>query len=124
MKFTLVLLALAALATQTLAFRSAFVAAPVSSASSARMTTRGNLVMRARNCDLTGKRPNRDAMVVTFSHKRNKTVQYVNLQNRRFWWEEGSRYVRMRVSTKAIKTIKKYGLEESAKKYGVDLSKF
>jgi len=62
--------------------------------------------------------------VVTFSHKRNKKVQHVNLQPRRMWWEEGSRYVRMRVSTKAIKTIQKYGLAEAAKKYDVDLNKF
>lgn len=90
----------------------------------ARRAGRSAVVMRARNCDLTGKKPNRDAMVVTFSHKRNHKVQHVNLQNRRFWWEEGSRYVRMRVSTKGLKTIKKYGLETAAKKYEVDLSKF
>ncbi|CAN0524697.1 unnamed protein product, partial [Ectocarpus sp. 8 AP-2014] len=29
-----------------------------------------SLQMRARNCDLLGKKPNRKARVVTFSHKR------------------------------------------------------
>ncbi len=37
------------------------------------------VVMRARNCDLLGKKPNRKARVVTFSHKRIKKVQVTYL---------------------------------------------
>ncbi len=33
------------------------------------------MVMGARNCDLLGKKPNRKARVITFSHKRIKKVQ-------------------------------------------------
>ena len=85
---------------------------------------RTTVSMRARHCDLTGKRPNRQAMVVTFSHKRNKKVQAVNLQKKKLWWDEGSRYVKLRISTKALRTIEKYGLTTAAKKYNLDLSKF
>ena len=81
-------------------------------------------MMRARNCDLTGKSPNRQAMVVTFSHKRNKKVQGVNLQKRRIFWPEGNRFVTLRISTKALRTIEKYGIDKAAKKYDLDLEKF
>lgn len=77
-----------------------------------------------RVCDLTAKSANRKARVVTFSHKRNKTVQHVNLQKKRLFWEEGNRFVTMRISTKALRTIEKYGLQTAAGKYGIDLRKF
>lgn len=81
--------------------------------------------MRARVCDLLGKRPNRQARVVTFSHKRIKKVQHVNLQKKRFYSEELGRNVRLRLSTKGIKTVNKYnGIDAAAKKFNVDLSKF
>ena len=83
------------------------------------------MVMRARICDLLGKRPNRQARDISFSHKRHKTVQYVNLQSKSYFSEDLGRNVRMRVSTKAMKTIEKYGgVDAAAKKFGVDLSKF
>lgn len=81
--------------------------------------------MRARVCDLLGKKPNRQARVVTFSHKRIKKVQEVNLQWKRFYSDELGRKVRMRLSTKGIKTINKIGsVDAAAKKFGVDLKKF
>merc|ERR1712151_1340673 len=83
------------------------------------------LVMRARVCDLLGKKPNRQARVVTFSHKRIKKVQHVNLQWKKYFSEELGRKVRLRVSTKAIKTINKLGsIDEAAKKFKIDLKKF
>ena len=83
------------------------------------------MVMRARVCDLLGKRPNRQARVVTFSHKRVKKVQHVNLQWKRFFSEKLNRNVRLRVSTKGIKTVNKMGsIDEAAKKFDVDLAKF
>ena len=59
--------------------------------------------MKFRVCELTGKRRNAKAMTVTFSHTRNHKVQAVNLQDRKLWWPEGNRFVKMRVSTKALK---------------------
>ena len=83
------------------------------------------MVMRARVCDLLGKQPNRQARVVTFSHKRIKKVQQVNLQWKRYFSEELKRTVRLRLSTKGIKTVTKMGsIDEAAKKFEVDLKKF
>jgi large subunit ribosomal protein L28 len=82
--------------------------------------------MRARVCDLLGKTPNRQARVVTFSHIRNKKVQEVNLQWKRFFSEDLKRNVRLRLSTKGIKTVNKMGgnIDAAAKKFNVNLSKF
>ena len=81
--------------------------------------------MRARTCDLLGKKPNRQARVVTFSHKRIKKVQHVNLQWKRFFSENLNRNVRLRLSTKGIKTVNKLGgIDAAAKKFEVDLEKF
>ena len=83
------------------------------------------MVMRARVCDLLGKEANRQARVVTFSHKRIKKVQQVNLQWKRYFSEDLGRKVRLRVSTKGIKTINKMGsIDDAAKKFKVDLKKF
>ena len=83
------------------------------------------MTMRARECDLLGKRPNRQARAISFSHKRNKTVQHVNLQKRRFFSDDLGRVVRLRLSTKGLKTVEKYGgVDAAAKKFGLDLSKF
>jgi large subunit ribosomal protein L28 len=83
------------------------------------------MVMRARVCDLLGKRPNRQARVITFSHKRNKTVQHVNLQKKRYFSENLGRMVRLRLSTKGMKTVEKYGgVDAAAKKFGLNLNKF
>jgi large subunit ribosomal protein L28 len=81
--------------------------------------------MRARVCDLLGTKPNRQARVVTFSHKRIKKVQEVNLQWKRFFSEQLNRNVRLRLSTKGIKTVNKMGsIDAAAKRFEVDLTKF
>ncbi|CAM9125145.1 unnamed protein product [Hapterophycus canaliculatus] len=104
---------------------SAFAGSSVVSKSAATaVPTSSGLQMRARNCDLLGKTPNRKARVVTFSHTRIHKVQHLNLQWRKLYWEEGKRFVRLRLSTKGIKTIDKYGLNKAAKKFNLDLVKF
>jgi len=81
--------------------------------------------MRARNCDLLGSTPNRQARVITFSHHRNKKVQHLNLQWKRFFSEDLNRTVRLRLSAKGIKTVNKMGsIDAAAKKFEVDLKKF
>ncbi|XVE81894.1 hypothetical protein DITRI_Ditri15bG0102800 [Diplodiscus trichospermus] len=52
-----------------------------------------------------------------------KKLQFVNLQYKKVWWEAGKRYVKLRLSTKALKTIEKNGLDAVAKKAGIDLRK-
>lgn len=77
----------------------------------------------SRVCQLTGKKAN-NAYAVSHSHRRNKKLQEVNLQSKRIWWEEGKRWVRLRISTKAIKTLEKKGLAAMAKEAGINLNKF
>ena len=45
----------------------------------------------------------------------------MNLQYKRVYWPEKQRYVRLRISTKAMKSINKLGLEAMAKRAGLDL---
>ncbi|KAL8486680.1 hypothetical protein ACS0TY_022920 [Phlomoides rotata] len=75
-----------------------------------------------RICPFTGKKPNKANKV---SHSNHKTIrrQFVNLQYKRIWWEAGKRFLKLRLSTKAIKTIEKNGLDAVAKKAGIELSK-
>ncbi|KAL2506554.1 50S ribosomal protein L28 [Abeliophyllum distichum] len=75
-----------------------------------------------RICPFTGKKSNR-ANKVSHSNHRTKKLQFVNLQYKRIWWETGKRYVKLRLSTKALKTIEKNGLDAVAKKAGIDLAK-
>jgi len=77
----------------------------------------------SRRCELTGKKAN-NAYAVSHSHRRTKKLQEVNLQWKRIWWPEGKRWVRMRLSTKALKTIETKGLAAMAKAAGIDLNKF
>lgn len=75
-----------------------------------------------RICPFTGKKWNK-ANKVSHSNHKTKRLQFVNLQYKRIWWEAGKRYVKLRLSTKALKTIEKNGLDAVAKKAGIDLSK-
>ena len=77
----------------------------------------------SRICELTGAKAN-NGMAVSHSHIRTKKLQQVNLQKRRLWWKEGNKWVTMRISTKALKSIQKVGLNKFAKSQGVNLSKF
>ncbi len=64
----------------------------------------------ARVCQVTGKGPMVGNHV---SHANNKTKRRFlpNLQSRRFWVESENRWVRLRVSTKALRTIDKLGID-------------
>lgn len=77
----------------------------------------------SRVCELTGARAN-NGMSVSHSHIRTKKLQQVNLQKRRLWWAEGNKWINIKVSTKALKSIQKIGLDKFAKSKGVDLRKF
>ena len=77
----------------------------------------------SRVCELTGARAN-NGMAVSHSHIRTKKLQQVNLQKRRLWWQEGNKWITLRISTKALKSIQKVGLNKYAKSHGVDLRKF
>jgi large subunit ribosomal protein L28 len=76
----------------------------------------------ARRCQLTGKKAN-NAYAISHSHRRTKRLQQVNLQEKRLWWPEGKRWVSLRISTQAIKTLQRKGLNQFAKEAGLDLNK-
>jgi large subunit ribosomal protein L28 len=46
------------------------------------------------------------------------------LQWKRVWWAEGNRWVRLRLSTKAIKTLEKRGIGAMAKEAGINLNQY
>ena len=64
----------------------------------------------ARVCQVSGKGPITGNNV---SHANNKTKRRFlpNLQSRRFWVESENRWVRLRVSAHALRTIDKNGIE-------------
>ncbi|NJL82559.1 MAG: 50S ribosomal protein L28 [Chloroflexaceae bacterium] len=75
----------------------------------------------SRRCQLTGKKAN-NAYAVSHSHRRTKKLQQPNLQYKRVWWASGDRWVRLRLSTKAIRTLEKKGLEIMAQEAGINLN--
>ncbi|MCS6782049.1 MAG: 50S ribosomal protein L28 [Gloeomargarita sp. SKYBB_i_bin120] len=74
----------------------------------------------ARHCQLTGKRAN-NAYRVSHSHRRTKRLQEVNLQWKRVWWPEGRKWVRLRLSTQALRTLQRRGLAALAREQGLNL---
>jgi large subunit ribosomal protein L28 len=64
----------------------------------------------SRVCQVTGKRP---ISGNTVSHANNRTRRRFlpNLHTQRFWLEEEKRWVSLRVSANALRTIEKRGLE-------------
>ncbi|GBG76857.1 hypothetical protein CBR_g23072 [Chara braunii] len=77
----------------------------------------------SRRCTLTGKKAN-NGYKVSFSNKKSKKLQQPNLQYKRLWWEKGNRFVRLRLCTRALKTVDLKGLDVMAKEAGIDLNKF
>jgi large subunit ribosomal protein L28 len=65
----------------------------------------------ARVCQVTGKGPMVGNKV---SHANNKTKRRFlpNLQYRRFWVESENRWVRLRISTAALRLIDKVGIDQ------------
>lgn len=72
---------------------------------------------------LTGRKAN-NGYAISHSHRRTKKVQEANLQWKRVWWEEGNRWVRLKLSTKAIKTLNFKGLSAMAKEAGINLNHY
>ncbi len=75
----------------------------------------------ARRCDLTGKRPN-VANKVSHSNVKTKKRQLPNLQMRRVWFEEEGRFVRLKLSTRALRTLRKMTLGQFLRDNGLAIS--
>lgn len=64
----------------------------------------------ARVCQVTGKKP---MLGNNVSHANNRTKRRFlpNLQNRKFWVESENRWVSMRITNAALRTIDKNGID-------------
>jgi large subunit ribosomal protein L28 len=67
-------------------------------------------IIMARVCQVTGKKP---MVGNNVSHANNKTKRRFlpNLQNRRLWVESESRFVTLRLTNAALRTIDKKGID-------------
>ncbi|MDA3626006.1 50S ribosomal protein L28 [Saccharopolyspora oryzae] len=61
-------------------------------------------------CQVTGMRPGYGNQV-SHSHHRTRRRWLPNVQRKRYWLPTEGRWIRLRVSTKGMKTIEKRGIE-------------
>ena len=71
--------------------------------------------------DQITKRRKRVANNVSHSKRRTKRTQELNLQTKRFFVEGENRWVKLRVTTRSIRSISKMGVVAFARKYGITL---
>ena len=64
----------------------------------------------ARVCEITGKRP-MSGNNVSHAKNRNKRRFLPNLQRRKFWVESENRWISLRLSNAALRTIDKNGID-------------
>jgi large subunit ribosomal protein L28 len=72
----------------------------------------------SRKCQITGKKP----LVgnnVSHAHNRTKRRQLPNLQKKRIYVPELKRFITVRISARAIKTINKNGAKVTLQKAGL-----
>ena len=64
----------------------------------------------SRVCEVTGKKP-MSGHNVSHANNKNKRRFLPNLQNRKFWVESENRWVNLRLSNAALRTIDKNGID-------------
>lgn len=64
----------------------------------------------SRRCMLTGAEPTFGKQV-SHSHRRSSRRFDPNIQSKRYWLASEGRYVRLQLSTRAIKTIDRIGID-------------
>ena len=74
----------------------------------------------ARRCALTGKGP-MSGNRVSHSHKKTRMRQLPNIQKKRLYVPELDRWIRVKLSTRALRTIGKKGLLRFLKDQGLTL---
>jgi large subunit ribosomal protein L28 len=74
----------------------------------------------SRKCSITGKKP-LSGYNVSHAHNRTKKWQQPNVHSKRIFVPELNRSVRLRVSTRALRSISKMGLLPYLKKQGLAL---
>ena len=74
----------------------------------------------AKKCSVSGKKP----LVgnnVSHSHNKTKRRQYPNLQEKRIYVDQLGKHVKLKLSTRALKSITRVGLMPYLKKQGLTL---
>lgn len=74
------------------------------------------------SCELTGKKV-ASANHVSHANNHTKRKQHPNVHGQRIYVPELDRFVKLKVSTRALRTITKIGLKAYAKKLGIDFQK-
>ena len=74
----------------------------------------------SKKCDITGKRPLR-ARAISHAHNVTLRWQRPNIQNKRIFIPELKRWVRLKVSTRALRSINRVGLLQYLKSAGKTL---
>jgi large subunit ribosomal protein L28 len=69
----------------------------------------------SRVCQVTGKRP-RSGNNVSHAHNKTKRKFYPNLHKKRFYIPEEDKWITLKVSTQALRTINKNGITAVLKK--------
>nr|YP_063668.1 ribosomal protein L28 [Gracilaria tenuistipitata var. liui]Q6B8P2.1 RecName: Full=Large ribosomal subunit protein bL28c; AltName: Full=50S ribosomal protein L28, chloroplastic [Gracilaria tenuistipitata var. liui]AAT79743.1 50S ribosomal protein L28 [Gracilaria tenuistipitata var. liui] len=59
-----------------------------------------------KECTLTGKKSN-NGYTVSHSHIRTKKIQHINLQTKKIWSDKQKRWIKIKICTKAIKSLHK-----------------
>jgi large subunit ribosomal protein L28 len=60
----------------------------------------------SKKCFVTSKKRN-NGYSISHSHVRTKKIQQVNLQNKKIWFTAQKKWIKMKISTKAIKNLTK-----------------
>lgn len=74
----------------------------------------------ARRCDLTGKGPS-FGNAISHSNRKTRRVRRANVQKRRVYIPEQDRWVRLKLSTRAMRTLDKKGLARFLRDEGLTL---
>lgn len=75
----------------------------------------------ARKCSIT-KKSRQHGHRVSHAKNRSKHVFKANIQVKRIWLPELSQFVKVKLSTKALRTVDKLGLKATLKKYNLKLN--
>lgn len=74
----------------------------------------------SRRCSITGKKP-MAGNNVSHAHNKTRRWQRPNVQTKRLYVPELGRFVRLRLSTRALRTVSKIGLLPFLRKQGLRL---
>lgn len=75
----------------------------------------------ARRCQISGKQT-QTGNNVSHSNRKSRRKYKINLVTKRVYLPDENRYVRLKMSTRMLRTLNKVGVKTLMKKYGQDLA--